>query len=63
MLAKIVRMLRPVRLSAEDLEITELACRHNAARCRRKGAIEEAARWQRVADRIRARALRCPSEG
>jgi hypothetical protein len=63
MLAKIVRMPPPVQLTDEDLELAELACRANAARCRRKGAIEEAAHWERVADNIaRARTPRCPDQ-
>ena len=41
-----------VRLTHEDLEIAETACRANAARCRRKGTIEEAEHWKRVADHI-----------
>jgi hypothetical protein len=62
MTAKIVRML-PVHLTDEDLEIAERACRANASRCRRKGAIGEAAHWERVADRIaRARTPRCPNQ-
>src|SRR5687767_13458816 len=48
MLAKIVRMPPPVQLTDEDLEIAQEACRANAARCRRQGAIEEAAMWLRV---------------
>jgi hypothetical protein len=53
----------PVYLTDEDLDFAEGACRRIAARCRRKGAIEEAAHWQRVADNIaRARTPRC-SEG
>jgi len=37
------------------LEIVEVACRDNAARCRRKGAIEEAQRRERTADNITRR--------
>ena len=47
MVAKIVRMPPPVQITDEDLEITETACRDNAARCPRKGAIEEAEHWER----------------
>ena len=64
MVAKIVPMPPPVQITDEDLEIAEDACRANAARCRRKGAIEEADHWQRIADNIaRARTPRWPSEG
>lgn len=63
MSAKFVRMPPPVILTDEDLEITENACRRIAARCLRKGAIEEAAHWQRVADNIAcARTPRCSGE-
>lgn len=62
--AKLLRMPPPVQLSDDNLEIAETACRANAARCRRKGAIEEADHRERVADNIaRARTPRCPSEG
>ena len=61
---KIVRMLPPVRITDEDLEIAETACRANAARCRRQGALEEAGRWEQTADNIaRARAARWLNEG
>jgi hypothetical protein len=64
MFAKIVRMPLPVVLSDQDLAISKAACRRIAARCRRQGAIDEAAHWQRVADKIaRARTPRCSSEG
>ncbi len=64
MTAKIVPMPPPVQITDEDLEIVETACRANAARCRRKGAIEEAEHWERTADNIaRARTPRWPSEG
>ena len=54
----------PVQITGEDLAIVETACRDNAARCRRKGAIEEAERWERTADNIaRRRTARWPSEG
>ena len=43
MVAKIVRMPPPVHITDEDLEIAEDACRANAARCRREGAIDRAA--------------------
>jgi len=52
---KIVRMPPPVQLTDEDLEIAETACRDNAARCRRHGAIEETGRWERTADNIARR--------
>ena len=52
MSAKIVRMPPPVVLTDEDLEIAEGACCGNAARCRRQGAIDDAAHWQRVSDNI-----------
>jgi hypothetical protein len=48
MSAKIVRMPTPVALTDEDLEITENACGRIAAQCRREGALQEAAHWQRV---------------
>jgi hypothetical protein len=58
MFAKIVRMPPPGRITDEDLEI-EASCRRLASRYRRKGAIEDAARWERVAERIkRARGAR-----
>jgi len=47
MVAKIVPT--PVQITDEDLEIVEVACRDNAARCRRKGAMEEAEHWERTA--------------
>jgi hypothetical protein len=63
MVATIAHLRPPVRLTHEDLEIAETACRANAARCRRKGAIEEAEHWDRVASNIaRARPPRWPSE-
>ena len=63
MVAKIVGMPPPIQVTDKDLEIVETACRANAARCRRKGAIEEADHCQRVADNIaRARTPRWPSE-
>ena len=43
MAAKIVPMPPPVQITDEDLEIVEKPAATNAARCRRKGAIEEAA--------------------
>lgn len=42
MAAKIISMPPPVTLTDEDYEIAEDACRANAARGRRQGAIEEA---------------------
>ena len=64
MVAKIVPMPPPVQITDEDLEIAETACRDNAARCRRKGAIEEAEHWERTADNIaRSADPRWPSEG
>jgi len=60
MSAKIVPMPPPSQPTDEDLAIAENACRANAARCRRDGAIEQAGYWERTPDRI-ARA-RCPSE-
>ena len=41
MVATIAHLRPPVRLTDKDLEIAETACRANAARCRRKGAIEK----------------------
>ena len=55
MVANIVRMHPPVQITDEDLEIVEVAFRDNAARCRRKGAIEEAQRRERTADNITRR--------
>ena len=49
MVAKIVPMPPPVQITDEDLEIVEVACRDNPARCRRKGATEEAEHWERTA--------------
>ena len=57
MLAKIARMLQRVRLTDEDLEIAEDACLRNAARCRRKSAIERAASWDWLTHRIARRAV------
>jgi hypothetical protein len=60
---KIVHMPPPAHLTSEDLKIAEDACHANAARCRRKGAIEEADHWQRVAENVaRARTARWPSK-
>ena len=59
---KIIPMPLPVRLTDEDLRIAEEACRANAARCLRKGAIDEAEHWDRKADEI-ARARTAPSSG
>ena len=55
MVAKIVPMPPPVQITDEDLEIVDVACRDNAARCRRKGAIEEAATWTRLVEKIARR--------
>ena len=52
MTANIVPMPPLTQITNEDLEIAETACRDNAARCRRKGAIEQAASWERIADNI-----------
>ena len=63
MVAKIVQMPPPVQITDEDLEIAEDACR-DAARCGRKGSMEEAVTWERTADNIaRNRTPRWPSEG
>ncbi len=63
MVAKIVPMPPRTPITDEDLEIAEDACRANAARCRRTGAIGEAAHWERVGDNTaRARTARWPSE-
>ena len=57
--SQIVPMPPRTPITDEDLEIVEVACRDNAARCRRKGAIAEADHWERVADNIaRARPAR-----
>ena len=59
MVATIVHLRPPVHLTDEDFGTAETACRANAARCRRKGAIAEADHWERVADNIaRARPAR-----
>jgi hypothetical protein len=52
MVAKIVPMPLPIHITEENLGIAETACRDNAARCRRKGAIEEAEHRERVARNI-----------
>jgi len=63
MVAKIVPMPPPIQITDEDLEIAEEACRANAARCPRQGAIEDAGRWEQTADNIaRTRTPRWPSE-
>jgi hypothetical protein len=60
---KIVRMPPPVQLTDEDLELVEQSCRRLAARYRRKGAIETAATFERVAANFaRARTPRCSGE-
>jgi len=64
MVAKIVPMPPRTRITDENLEIAEVACRDNAARCRREGAIERPATWEQTGDNIARRpTARWPSEG
>ena len=50
MVAKIVPMPPRTRITDENLEIAQVACRDNAARCRREGAIERPATWEQTGE-------------